>query len=324
MSSLTMGRALLTVDAVSAICAIVSPILPGTPTLSQALFPSSHIAVFTPPILRRTALLAFIATSPIAHLSAQSAAAVDTSAKQQRLFNGRDAALAVGFVGATIALFPADKYIAHHLRDQNTQANKFFDHAATGFEVISSPGAFIIGPALYALGRLTNHPRIEDLGWHGAEATYLATAITSTLKVSLGRSRPYVTNDSNPRDFKFFKGLSGDGRTSFPSGHTTTAFAAASAVTAEVNRMWPKYTWVVGPAMYGGATMVGLSRMYHNKHWASDVALGAGIGTFSGLKVVRYSHLHPDNFVDRIILRTSLVPDGHGGNIFAVSIPTAW
>ena len=54
--------------------------------------------------------------------------------------------------------------------------------------------------------------------------------------------------------------------------------------------------------MYGGATLVGLSRMYNNAHWASDVALGAAIGTFAGLKTVRYSHAHPDNPVDRLVL----------------------
>jgi hypothetical protein len=48
--------------------------------------------------------------------------------------------------------------------------------------------------------------------------------------------------------------------------------------------------------------------MYHDKHWASDVALGAAIGTFSGLKVVRYAHAHPNNRLDRIILRVQAAP----------------
>ncbi|HEU4563201.1 MAG TPA: phosphatase PAP2 family protein, partial [Gemmatimonadaceae bacterium] len=85
-------------------------------------------------------------------------------------------------------------------------------------------------------------------------------------------------------------------------------FAAAAAVTEETSRWWPSSTWIVGPLMYGGATMVGLSRMYHNKHWASDVVLGAAIGTFSGLKVVQYAHGHPTNRLDRIMLRTAVVP----------------
>jgi membrane-associated phospholipid phosphatase len=64
--------------------------------------------------------------------------------------------------------------------------------------------------------------------------------------------------------------------------------------------------------MYGGATLVGLSRMYNNAHWASDVALGAAIGTFSGIKVVRYSHGHTHNPIDRWLLgvEVSPAPDG--------------
>ena len=85
--------------------------------------------------------------------------------------------------------------------------------------------------------------------------------------------------------------------------------------------MWPRYTWYVAPVLYGGATLVGLSRMYHNRHWASDVALGAGVGTFSGLKVVRYSHSHPDNLIDRVMLRTTVAPDGRGGAYLIWSAP---
>jgi hypothetical protein len=61
--------------------------------------------------------------------------------------------------------------------------------------------------------------------------------------------------------------------------------------------------------------------MYHNKHWASDVVLGAAVGTFSGLKVVRYSHNHPDNRVDKLLLRAMIQPNGKGGELAGFSIP---
>jgi hypothetical protein len=70
--------------------------------------------------------------------------------------------------------------------------------------------------------------------------------------------------------------------------------------------------------MYGGATMVGLSRMYHNKHWASDVLLGAAVGTFSGQKIVQYSHAHPTR-LDKVLLHVAAIPDGHGGCTLAWS-----
>ena len=251
------------------------------------------------------------------------------------LFTYRDAALAAAFVGLTVAMLPADRHIAQSLQDPDVRANKFFDKAATGFEVISSPGAFIIGGGMYAAGKLTHHPDLADLGWHGTEAVILASGVTSMLKGIVGRSRPYVSADSNARDFNFLKGfgrgtfgVGADGKKlgssdyqSFPSGHTTTAFAAAAAVTSETRRMWPQALWVVAPVMYGGATLVGLSRMYHNNHWASDVVLGAAVGTFSGLKVVRYSHAHPDNKLDKLILGATILPNADGGGTVGFSMP---
>ncbi len=90
------------------------------------------------------------------------------------------------------------------------------------------------------------------------------------------------------------------------------AFAAAAAVTAETRHWWgDRYTWAVAPLMYGGATMVGISRMHSNKHWASDVIMGAAIGTFAGLKTVRYHHSHPGNRIDDWMLAGSI--GGEGG-----------
>lgn len=241
--------------------------------------------------------------------------------RHQTLFTSRDALLAVGFAGLTVAMFPADRHVAESLQDNDLQANKFFGKSATGFETITSPGAFIIGGGLYAFGRFAGHKDVEDLGWHGTEAVLLASGVTSVLKGVLGRSRPYAVSDTNPHDFGLFKGFSNADRQSFPSGHTTAAFAAASSVTSEVRRIWPQATWYVAPVMYGGATMVGLSRMYHNNHWASDVVLGAAIGTFSGLKVVRYSHAHPDNKLDRWIMGASFLPDTRGGGTLAFTVP---
>jgi membrane-associated phospholipid phosphatase len=265
-----------------------------------------------------------VSAAPIRNAYAQAVDTVaqDTSKKPVgRLFTIRDAYIAAGFAVATIAAFPVDKRAAQELQDPNTQANRFFRNASTGFEVIASPGAYFIGAGLYTVGRLGKMARVVDLGWHGTEAVLMGEAVTGILKGTLGRARPFVSNDTNPSDWRLASGFSNGDRKSFPSGHSTTAFAAASAVTAEVTRWWPKSVWYVAPVMYGGATMVGLSRMYHNRHWASDVALGAAIGTFSGRKVVEYSHRHPGNRLDRWMLRTSVVPTTDGGFVLAVSVP---
>lgn len=248
----------------------------------------------------------------------------DTQHVYKTLFTWRDAALAGGFTALTVAMFPVDRHIARQLQNPNTQANRFFSNSATGVELITSPGAFIIGGGMYAIGRWGGHPTLEDIGWHGTEAVLLSSAVTGILKGALGRARPFVVNDTNPHDFKVGGGFTSSDRQSFPSGHTTTAFAAAAAVTSEMRRIHPEAVWYVGPVLYGGATLVGLSRMYHNKHWASDVVLGAAIGTFSGLKVVRYSHTHPDNKLDRFMLHTSLatMPNGQLGVMVTLPAPT--
>ncbi len=64
---------------------------------------------------------------------------------------------------------------------------------------------------------------------------------------------------------------------SFPSGHTTEAFASAEFMRMEYKDVSPLY----GLAGYAMATATGMLRMYNNKHWMSDVVAGAGVGIAS-------------------------------------------
>jgi hypothetical protein len=239
---------------------------------------------------------------------------------QAPFFTKDDALLAAGFVAGTVLMFPLDQHIAQHIHSSPNSSN-YLNHLSTDVEKIASPGAYFIGGSLYVIGLAGHWGRMEDLGWHGTESVLLADALTYVIKGTGGRSRPYVSSGDNPHDFHVGKGFGNGDLQSFPSGHATTAFAAAAAVTNETARWWPRSTWVVGPLMYGGASAVALSRMYHNKHWASDVVLGAAIGTFSGRKVVQYSHGHPHNLIDRFMLRTAVVPDGFGGVALAYTAP---
>lgn len=235
--------------------------------------------------------------------------------KQAPFFNAKDGYLALGFIAGTAAMIPLDRQIARSLLDPETQANRFFKRASTGVEVIASPGAYVIGGTLYLAGRVGGWERVADLGWHGTEAVLFAQGLTYVLKGLVGRGRPFLSEGHDPDDFVFGRGFRSGDWTSFPSGHASTAFAAAAAVTNETTRWWPKSTRIVGPLMYGGAAAVGLSRMYHSRHWGSDVVIGAAIGTFSGRKVVRYAHGHPKNFIDRIMLRTRVQPNPRDGGV---------
>jgi hypothetical protein len=271
-------------------------------------------------VAAQTLLLVLAAGTAVPTLALAQQTQTDTTGVKQStdpLFTSRDAIIAGAFVAGTIALFPLDRKIATNLQDKHNQGNRFFHHQATNFRLIAQPGAFAIGGAMYLGGRLGHNERLADLGLHGTEAIFVGLSGTALLKGTFGRARPYMGTD-NPRNFEFLRGFrEGSDYSSFPSGHTLTGFAVASAVTAETHRWWPHSTWYIAPVMYGGATMIGLSRMYNNKHWASDVMMGAAIGTFAGSKVVRYHHSHPNNRIDRWLLSATVAPNPGGGLSFA-------
>lgn len=234
-------------------------------------------------------------------LSAQAASASDTTPVLQqgsqtlmpvraRLFSRADAYMAAAFGLGFATLFPFDQQFAARLQSPAVQGNPGYEKAASTLEKVTSPGAYYIGGSMYLIGRLGGFDRIADMGLHATESVLLAEGVGFVLKRGIGRARPYVSNAQNARDFSLGTGFGTGDRRSLPSGHTYTAFALASSLTSELRSWKPASTWFVAPALYGGATLVGMSRMYHNQHWASDIALGAAIGTFSGLKLTRFMH----------------------------------
>jgi membrane-associated phospholipid phosphatase len=227
------------------------------------------------------------------------------------LFTAADALLAGGILVGARLIHPLDAHYMHRLQDSSTQANRKLQVLATIVRTTAAPGAWIIGGSMYAAGRLSRNTKLADLGLHGTEALMVGEVTATAMKVVIGRARPYV--NGNPNDYELGRGFKSGDYKSFPSGHSVAAFAAAAAVSSETSRWAPGTRWIIGPVMYGGAALVGASRMYNNQHWASDVIVGAGIGTLAGLKVVRYHHSHPGNRLDKWLLAGSLVPTGDGG-----------
>ena len=251
------------------------------------------------PLLAGLSLLA--AFTPAAQPQAPPA----DSVKLNRLFIKQDAYVLAAFGLATVAMFPLDRHLASVVRDEDLIANKSLARLSRDIRFFGGPGPFIIGGSMYAVGRVFHISRAADLAVHGTEAVVIGTAVSGALKIILGRARPYTSLDTNPRNFGFGRGLRNADYQSFPSGHATTAFSAAAAVAAETLEWWPGSRWIFRPILYGGAAMVGLSRIYDDKHWASDVVMGAAVGTFAGLKVVRFNHTHVGNRLDRWLLGDS-------------------
>jgi hypothetical protein len=230
----------------------------------------------------------------------------DTVTSTVPLFTRHDALILGGFAAATAAAVPLDLQVAQRLQYRQTQENRFFRRTAQVSTRLVEPGAAVAAAVLYGVGRLGGNERMATLGVRAGEAVFLALGSTVVIKGLAGRARPYVSNDSNPRDFRLGRGFFKEQFRSFPSGHTTTAFAVAAAMTAQADAWCDDCVWYVGPVMYGGAALAGLARMYDNKHWASDVIVGAAIGAFSGRKVVRYHETHGITRVDRWLLSGSV------------------
>jgi membrane-associated phospholipid phosphatase len=226
----------------------------------------------------------------------------DTIGAKSPLFVGKDLILLGAFTAGTALVAPIDTRLANRLQDSATQANRFLHTAATGFRLLGDPGSFATGTAVYLIGRAERNRRVESVGLHSVESILLADVLGGAIKLTVGRQRPFV-DVRTPNNFQLWRGFKGDQWRSFPSGHTVTAFAFASTVTRESRFWWPHATWYVGTVFYGGASLVGLSRMYNNQHWASDVMAGAAIGTLVGLKVVNYTHSNPGNRLDRALIK---------------------
>ena len=231
-----------------------------------------------------------------------------------------DRRLAAGLVLGSLAVISLDRSAESWLQRPGLQRNHALQSTAAGFNWLGGTGLFAGSVASIAVGRLTGNERLTEIGFRTTEAIAASSAVVGLTKGLVGRQRPFLeTND--PVDFFVGRGFGNAGLTSFPSGHTAAAFSAATVLSLETRRYWPHASPVVTPLLYAGATTVGLARMYDSKHWASDVALGATIGTLSGFQVMRYNDAHPGNRLARLLTRTSIAPSGGHGVTVGLRIP---
>jgi len=138
---------------------------------------------------------------------------------------------------------------------------------------------WVKGPLLVGMGLCSDlwRRRVPLAFCAAAAATGAASLLTGVLKDAVGRARPPVAEP----------GLGSltpiPGNPSFPSGHSATAFAAATAVAILCPRLRPFALAI--------AAAVGLSRIYLRVHFPLDVVagglLGAALGALCGLAALR-------------------------------------
>ena len=181
--------------------------------------------------------------------------------------------IATAGTGALFLVDPEVKNIV--LSNQNSTndwifgVDNFFDKE---YVTISTSG-------LYLSGLFFRNSELRQTGLYAMEATFFASTITYLLKSSFGRSRPHTDDDH--LTFRLFNGHHGRFR-SFPSGHSTSAFAFCTILAKSIDNNWWKTFW------YGTAIMVGTSRIYHNRHWLTDTVLGGFIGYTTASYIVHF------------------------------------
>lgn len=178
---------------------------------------------------------------------------------------------------ASLAVVGTALVIDRPLRDEmrrHTGNNTFI----TQVERFGSQYAAGVVGGFYLVGALADDENSLQVAQDGIAASLIASGIvTPAIKLVAGRSRPRA--NAGVYNFKPFS----DANSSFPSGHTTEAFALASVIADHYDETWVTCT------SYSIAGLVGLARTYHDAHFASDVLAGAMIGTWVGKSVVAHN-----------------------------------
>jgi len=228
------------------------------------------------------------------------------------VFSHRDLAILGGAsVGAgLLSLF--DVRVARVFAESSLHANRRFNSAAKRTSAVTETLLMLSGSGVWALSRLGHNPGSADVALHTTESVAAGAAFIQIIRGIGGRARPYVvtdsgdTRDSDPYEFHWFKGFRSFNYRSFPSMHAMASFAAATALSEEMRLRDTRHRRIVSPLLYLAASASPAARMYLDEHWASDIALGAFLGIFSGQKVVSYSHAHPRNAIDRFFLKPTV------------------
>lgn len=124
----------------------------------------------------------------------------------------------------------------------------------------------VIAIILMLAGYFNKNDRILRTGKFGLIAIIFAGIIVQIIKFTIGRPRPTLT-DAGISNFGPSITIGFD---SFPSGHTASSFALA----AILSSAYPKGRYI----FYSIAAIAGLSRIYLDSHFASDVFAGAILG----------------------------------------------
>jgi membrane-associated phospholipid phosphatase len=195
--------------------------------------------------------------------------------KQPLRWKGKDWLTVGGLAAGTALLTLADQPLRNATQgDQNyyysvpVVAGRVYGE---WYSIIGVAGSF------GAYGMIAHDTSAKKIAIELFQAGLYAEVVTGILKTVVGRARPYMNEGpSSFHPFAFFN----EDYNSFPSGHSTSAFALSTVLSRHAHSTALKII------AYTPAALTLFSRIYQDKHWVSDELLGAAIGYFVGNWVV--------------------------------------
>lgn len=186
------------------------------------------------------------------------------------------------------ALLPVDETIRSAFQAGVVQDSYALQDLAGGFRQLGEPITLGMVGGATALAWAMGEVHHRDAGFHTLQAFIAAGLVVTGMKTLAGRARPF--RDPGPWEYAIGRGTRSHEFRSFPSGHTAQAFTLAASLTGELSEHLDWSPGWLRPTLCGAAAMTGISRMYDDRHWASDVVMGAVVGTLASRLVQRLNH----------------------------------
>jgi hypothetical protein len=185
-------------------------------------------------------------------------------------WKGKDFARLGAVVGTAGLLMTAD-YEIKQIFVHNQQ--EFWTSVTGQIEPFGNAYSPYLVGGMYLAGVITHDRKLEHTSLITAKSLLISTLLYTMTKSLIRRGRP--TYYDSP--FEYNRTLTTDKyHTSFPSGHMLTVTSVATALAEAYGKDHPWVPWVT----YSIAGLTGVTRMYQNRHWSSDIWIGASLGYF--------------------------------------------